>query len=134
MQGARRLTRAAGMVEAFSDPAEAALAAALRHLGLLPPAATARITPLAGGVSSDIWRVDLPAGPVSVKRALPRPKVAAHWHAPIARDAYDVAWSETHRAMQAEADTRRLAPRPDAGQFFQDYHGPRTTDRKDRGD
>src|SRR3546814_6565354 len=58
IRGARRLTRAAGMVEAFSDPAEAALAAALRRLELLPPAATAHFTPLAGGVSSDIWRVE----------------------------------------------------------------------------
>src|SRR3546814_8900162 len=44
IRGARRLTRAAGMVEAFSDPAEAALAAALRRLELLPPAATAHFT------------------------------------------------------------------------------------------
>ena len=35
-----------------------------------------RMRPLAGGVSSDIWRVDLPSGPVCVKRALGTLKVA----------------------------------------------------------
>lgn len=112
------------MVEAFSDPAEAALAAALRRLGLLPPTATARFTPLAGGVSSDIWRIDLPAGPVCVKRALPRLKVAADWHAPIERNAYEVAWFETVGAILPEAAPRLIAHDPDAGLFIMDYLDP----------
>ncbi len=37
-------------------------------MGLLTGSATG--APLTGGVSSDIWRVDLPSGPVCVKRAL----------------------------------------------------------------
>ena len=32
----------------------------------------ARLTPLTGGVSSDIYRADLPQGVVCVKRALPQ--------------------------------------------------------------
>src|SRR3546814_11082093 len=123
---------AAGMVEAFSDPAEAALAAALRRLELLPPAATARFTPLAGGVSSDIWRVDLPAGPVCVKRALPRLKVAADWHAPIERNAYEVAWFETVGAILPEAAPRqigRASCRERVGQRV-DLGGRRTLQKK----
>ena len=50
------------------------------------------MTPLAGGVSSDIWRVDLAAGPVCVKRALPRLKVAAVWEAPVERNRYEWEW------------------------------------------
>ena len=69
------------------------LVAVLRRQGLIgddvPP-----MTPLAGGVSSDIWRVDLPSGPVCVKRALGTLKVAATWHAPVERTGYEAAWME----------------------------------------
>src|SRR3546814_14679008 len=64
--------------------------------------------------SSDIWRVDLPAGPVCVKRALPRLKVVADWHAPIERNAYEVAWFETVGAILPEAAPRLIAHDPDA--------------------
>jgi aminoglycoside phosphotransferase (APT) family kinase protein len=64
----------------------------LRTSGLAEASETARWTPLAGGVSSDIWRVDLPGRSLCVKRALPRLKVAAEWHAPTSRNAYEWAW------------------------------------------
>jgi aminoglycoside phosphotransferase (APT) family kinase protein len=50
---------------------------------------------LAGGVSSDIWRVDLRSGPVAVKRALPRLRVAQVWEAPVERNRYERRWLET---------------------------------------
>lgn len=53
----------------------------------LPPAAR-----LTGGVSSDIWRVDLPEGPICVKRALAQLRVAAEWRAPIQRNLYEARW------------------------------------------
>ena len=49
-------------------------------------------TPLAGGVSSDIWRVDVGARTLCIKRALPRLKVAQEWNAPVERNAYEWAW------------------------------------------
>src|SRR5262245_33642620 len=48
--------------------------------------------PLAGGVSSDIWRVELADGPVCVKRALPRLRVQQVWEAPVERNAYERDW------------------------------------------
>lgn len=66
----------------------------LRRLGLAGPGETPAMTALPGGVSSDIWRVDLPQGPVCVKRALPRLKVEALWEAPVERNAYERAWIE----------------------------------------
>jgi aminoglycoside phosphotransferase (APT) family kinase protein len=47
---------------------------------------------LTGGVSSDIWRVDLSRGPVCVKRALPRLRVAQLWEAPVERNRYERLW------------------------------------------
>jgi len=47
---------------------------------------------MTGGVSSDIWRVDLSRGPVCVKRALPRLRVAQLWEAPVERNRYERLW------------------------------------------
>ncbi len=66
----------------------------LRRLRLVGADATPAMTPLVGGVSSDIWRVDLPAGPVCVKRALARLKVDAVWEAPVERNRYEWAWMQ----------------------------------------
>ena len=47
---------------------------------------------LTGGVSSEIWRVDLPQQTLCVKRALPKLKVATDWQAPISRNVYEWRW------------------------------------------
>src|SRR6185503_5518933 len=49
---------------------------------------------LSGGVSSDIWRVDLSRGPACVKRALPRLRVAQLWEAPVERNRYERLWMQ----------------------------------------
>src|SRR5919206_2735158 len=59
--------------------------AALRRAGLLELDDRPAAEPLTGGVSSDIWRVETAAGPVCVKRALARLRVAAEWRAPGGR-------------------------------------------------
>ena len=57
----------------MDDPAaQAEVIGALGRLGLLGAGETPRFVRLTGGVSSDIWRVDLARGPVCVKRALPQ--------------------------------------------------------------
>jgi tRNA A-37 threonylcarbamoyl transferase component Bud32 len=48
--------------------------------------------PLTGGVSSDIYRVDLPGRTLCVKRALPKLKVAADWQAPVSRSSFEWGW------------------------------------------
>ncbi len=76
----------------MSAPPEGIIAG-LRNMGLLEPDAQAEGAPLAGGVSSDIWRVSLPDGQtVCVKRALERLRVAADWRAPIVRNRYEARW------------------------------------------
>jgi hypothetical protein len=62
---------------------------ALRRMGLPDAVAGERMT---GGVSSDIWRIDLPSGPICVKRALAKLRVAADWHAPVERNLYEARW------------------------------------------
>ena len=55
---------------------------------------------LTGGVSSDIWRVDLARGPVCVKRALAKLRVAQDWFAPVERNAYEAAWMRRAAAVR----------------------------------
>jgi aminoglycoside phosphotransferase (APT) family kinase protein len=81
-----------------------------------------RIEPLSGGVSSDIWRVDLARGPVCVKRALPRLRVAQLWEAPVERNRYERRWIETVDAIAPGAVPRVLAH--DADCFAMEYLEP----------
>ena len=68
------------------------LAGALRRMDLLGGGETFTAEPLLGGVSCDVWRVDLPAGPVCVKRALPKLRVTADWRAPAERAGTEADW------------------------------------------
>jgi aminoglycoside phosphotransferase (APT) family kinase protein len=63
---------------------------------------------LAGGVSSDIWRIDLPEGPICVKRALAKLRVAADWQAPIERNLYEARWMRRAAAANPDAVPRLL--------------------------
>jgi tRNA A-37 threonylcarbamoyl transferase component Bud32 len=65
---------------------------ALRRMGLLAAGITPSGGVLTGGVSSDIWRIDLPDRPVCVKRALAKLRVAADWRAPVERNVYEARW------------------------------------------
>jgi aminoglycoside phosphotransferase (APT) family kinase protein len=47
---------------------------------------------LTGGVSSDIWRIDLTGSSICVKRALPKLRVSADWQAPVERNLYEARW------------------------------------------
>lgn len=52
----------------------------------------AKWTQLAGGVSAEIYRVDLPRGTICVKRALAQLKVNDVWVAPISRNHHEWNW------------------------------------------
>jgi aminoglycoside phosphotransferase (APT) family kinase protein len=66
--------------------------AALDRMHLLKGAEQLLAERLAGGVSSDIWRIDLPDGPICIKRALPKLRVEADWQAPVERNRYEARW------------------------------------------
>ena len=73
-------------------PAAPGLDSFLYRHGLAARDEQAAWTPLAGGVSSDIWRVDLPGRSICVKRALPKLRVGSDWHAPVSRNRYEWEW------------------------------------------
>ena len=89
----------------------------LARLGLIGPGERPPATPLAGGVSSDIWRVDLPSGPVCVKRALAKLKVVQDWRVPVERSRYEIRWFRTVARILPQAVPRILAADADLGVF-----------------
>jgi aminoglycoside phosphotransferase (APT) family kinase protein len=101
--------------------AEAAVVEALARLGLLAPGETPRFARLTGGVSSDIWRVDFARGPVCVKRALAKLRVAADWRAPIERNAYEAAWMRHAAALVPDAIPTLLGQDRKAGVLVMAY-------------
>jgi aminoglycoside phosphotransferase (APT) family kinase protein len=64
----------------------------LRAARLAAPGESPAATALTGGVSSDIWRVELAGGPLCVKGALPRLRVSQVWEAPVERNRYEYEW------------------------------------------
>ena len=65
---------------------------ALQRMGLVQPGQAVRFTPLTGGVSSLILKVQTDDQVFCVKRALPQLKVKALWEAPVKRNRDEVAW------------------------------------------
>jgi fructosamine-3-kinase len=95
-------------------------------LGLLAATERPQAAPLPGGVASDIWRVDLKTGPVCVKRALAKLKVAADWRVPVERNAFEAAWIETANGIAPGAAPKILGHDRPAGLFVMGYLPPDT--------
>jgi len=102
------------------------LARALVRMGLVSAHTSTQWTPLAGGVSSDIYRVELPSGVICVKRALAKLKVAADWRAPVERNRYEVEWMRVAAGIVPKAVPAILGEDRQAGAFAMAWLPPAT--------
>src|SRR3984957_2851180 len=98
--------------------------AALRRMGLLAAGAIAPGERLTGGVSSDIWRIDLPAGPICIKRALAKLRVAADWQAPVEGNRYEARWMQRANAAVPGAAPALLGIDDEAGALAMQFLPP----------
>jgi tRNA A-37 threonylcarbamoyl transferase component Bud32 len=98
--------------------------AVLRRAGLCAIDSVPTMAPLTGGVSSDIWRIDLEDGAVAVKRALAKLKVAKDWQAPVERNVYEAAWMEEARRHAPSAVPRLLHQDAAAGALVMEFLDP----------
>ena len=104
------------------DPeTRAHLEAALYRMGLATANQRLEFEGLPGGVSSDIWRVELDSGPACIKRALAKLRVAAEWRAPVERSNYECQWLQTVAGINSSAVPRVLGHDPSAGLFVMAY-------------
>lgn len=93
-------------------------------MGLVAPGEALTLEPLAGGVSSDIFRAALPRGSVCIKRALPKLKVEADWRAPTERNRYEVEWMRVAGAIAPEAVPAILGDDPESSLFAMAWLDP----------
>jgi 5-methylthioribose kinase len=98
----------------------------LKARGFLPADAAPELHSLTGGVSSDVFRLDTAQGPVCVKRALAKLRVAADWRAPVERSHYEVEWLKTARAFAGEAVPQVLFEDRAASLFVMSFFDPET--------
>jgi aminoglycoside phosphotransferase (APT) family kinase protein len=97
--------------------------AALRRMGLLRDGAVTG-QPLTGGVASDIWKICLPDGPVCVKRALAKLRVAADWRAPVERNRYEARWMRRAAAAAPGSVPALLGQDEESGALAMQYLPP----------
>jgi aminoglycoside phosphotransferase (APT) family kinase protein len=80
------------------------------------------LTPLSGGVCSDIFKAEIEGGRiVVVKRLLGRMRVAARWSAPSGRAGREAAWLKLAREVDPHLAPRVLAQAPGGRLFVMDY-------------
>lgn len=83
----------------------------------------ARLTPLAGGVSSDIYLVEDGPDRFVVKRALPRLRVRDEWRADVRRNDVERAYLEAVGRLAPGSVPQVLFAHPAAGYFAMEYLG-----------
>jgi aminoglycoside phosphotransferase (APT) family kinase protein len=96
----------------------------LRRMALVSTHTDPIFRPLAGGVSSDIYRVDLPTETICVKRALTKLKVAADWRVPVERNRFEVLWLRVAGGIVPDAVPAILGEDPAGGAFAMAYLPP----------
>jgi aminoglycoside phosphotransferase (APT) family kinase protein len=106
---------------AAPDPAlpagDAELIDSLRRMALVSADQHVELMPLAGGVSSDIFRASLPGSVICVKRALARLKVAAEWRVPVERNRWEVEWMRVAGSIVPGAVPEILGEDREGGAF-----------------
>lgn len=110
-------------LQAPSDAVDAIVAALLECRVAASEADVRRVAPISGGVSCDVYRVDLTDRTVCVKRALPRLRVAAVWEAPVERAAFEVMWLRKAQASGLSVP-EVLAWLPERNMFVMQWFDP----------
>jgi len=100
------------------------ITAALVRMGVIGSQEKLRCEPLEGGVSSEIWRIDVPGRRLCLKRALPELKVAQHWEAPTIRNHHEYAWFRIAGRICPEAVPRLIGQDSAHGLFVMEYFEP----------
>ena len=106
-----------------SDPLTQVPAFLRRH-GLLGPGEQATITSMTGGVSSDLWKVELSTGVICVKGALAQLKVEHPWFAPVSRNHVEYEWLKFAQRVRPGQVPRVLAHDEAAGLLAMEYLPP----------
>jgi 5-methylthioribose kinase len=109
-------------VDLSSDPA--VVRRVVLSLGLAQEHEDVQALPLAGGVSSGIFRVDLRSGSYCVKQALPLFKVAKEWRVPVDRVFSEIDYLRTVGAIVPGSVPRVIGQDDATKSFVMEFLGP----------
>ena len=98
--------------------------AALRAMGLLGESEACEIRILPGGVSCDVYAVQTAGRKLCVKRALPKLRVEAEWHAPAERSVSEVMWMRLVAGIDSRFVPQILGEDPSRHIFAMSYFPP----------
>ncbi len=102
----------------------ASLLQALRRAKIIGETEMPPISPLAGGVSGDVFRVDLTGDVICVKQPVEKLRVAADWHASLERAHSEVMWLRFAASIVAGCAPEVLFEDRDAHIFAMRYLPP----------
>ena len=105
----------------MTDTLQTRAIALIQALGLGTAADVTDVTPLTGGVASDIARVTVGSRAFAVKFALARLRVAAEWHAPVHRSRAEYAWLSAAARVAPDAVPRLFGYDDALNGFAMDY-------------
>ena len=97
---------------------------ALVRLGVIDNTRQAHLSPLAGGIASDIWKVDLPNRTLCIKRALHQLKVPVEWLVPVERNLYEARYYEVANRAWAGVAPHLIAQDRDEYLLVMEYLEP----------
>jgi len=113
-----------GTVSRGNALTEAEIGAGVVRMGLLRPGEHFAAAPLEGGISSDIWRVEIGDRRYCLKRALAQLKVTTVWEAPVERNDAEWKWLAAAQNIWPGSVPRLIAQDRDAGMFVMEYLEP----------
>jgi 5-methylthioribose kinase len=97
---------------------------ALVAMGLAEEQQIAGIARLSGGVSCDVYEVDLGETKICVKRALPKLRVKADWQAPVERSTTEAAWMKLANKIAPGRAPKVLGEDPARHMFAMEFFPP----------
>jgi 5-methylthioribose kinase len=93
-------------------------------MGLAKEGQNLRVIRLSGGVSCDVYEVDLGNTKVCLKRALPKLRVEADWQAPVERSETEVAWMRLAGQIAPGRAPKILGEDPTRHMFAMEFFPP----------
>jgi 5-methylthioribose kinase len=82
------------------------------------------LSPISGGVSSDVWLARGPLGTACIKQALPTLRVAKRWDVPVRRGEFEARWLEIVSTIVPSSVPRMLGYEPRSYLIGMEYFVP----------
>ncbi len=108
----------------MTDDTKQRLLPFLKNIGIADNDSELKLTALSGGVSSDIYRLDIDGKAYCLKQALPKLKVEADWHVDTGRSYYEAEWLRFAHSVDNSCVPEVIAYDAETGYILMEYLSP----------